>query len=108
VTPEPLEGHNRRTATRIVTAVLVFHSLALGAGYWVLDRAVHPARAAVAADLRASAPRNAAVPFAPEATPSSRPDLPAWLLQAQHADTAAPWRVDGQGHVHFNRTERAR
>jgi hypothetical protein len=94
-----LQQRNRRSAARIVSAVLLFHSLALYGGYRVLDSALHP-------DPSAAAPaeRNRLSKAPPSVTPSpplkaTQPDWPAWVAAAQSHDTAAPWRVDAQGRV---------
>lgn len=106
VDAEALALRNRVTARRIVGAVLVFHSLALFSGYLVLDRALHP-------------DRSAANPVAQRSWPSETPPAPvrvdtssappsdglAWVTAAQSRDTAAPWRVDAHGHVHFESKE---
>lgn len=97
--PQALQQRNRRSAARIVTAVLLFHSLALYGGYRVLDRALHPDPS-----VAAPAERNLLSKAPPPVSPSpplmaTQPDWPAWVSAAQSHDTAAPWRVDTQGRV---------
>lgn len=99
-----LRVRNRRTATRLVTAVLLFHSLALASGVWLLrqasgERAEHPRVTTLAA--AGGRERVAETPGAPrdevrEERPSALPD---WVLQSSRFDTPAPWRTDGSGHV---------
>lgn len=101
---------NRRTATRLVTGVLLFHTLALASGVWLLRQAsgarsdeglramavaVSGGRGGVAAtpDAIRDAPREAIR----EAQPPSA--LPDWVLQANRTDTPAPWRTDDSGYV---------
>lgn len=92
-------ARNRRSATRLLAAVLLFHGLALGAGAWVLRQATH----ADTVPVHATAPVQRSVPGgvqkAPPRADVAPPDLPRWVLQARHHDTAAPWAVDAQGHV---------
>lgn len=103
-----LARRNRVTARRIVGAVLVFHSLALFSGYLVLDRALHPDRPAadrVAQRSLPSATPPAPVPVRVDSSTAPPSDGLAWVTAAQSRDTAAPWRVDAHGHVHFESKE---
>lgn len=94
-----LSARNRRSAARLLAAVLLFHGLALGAGAWVLRQATH----ADTVPLHATGPLQLTAPGgvqkAPPRADVAPPDLPRWVLQARHHDTAAPWAVDAQGHV---------
>jgi|GEM_PF-6427888 hypothetical protein len=105
MTPASLDVRNRRTATRIVGAVLVFHSLALGAGVWVLRAATQAdsamARAAMP-PVRTPAASVVAAPSDLAGAVQLRAELPDWVLKAGASDAAAPWRVDARGHVVLN------
>lgn len=94
-----LSARNRRSAARLLAAVLLFHGLALGAGAWVLRQATHADTVPVHATVPLRLPAPGGVQKAPPRADVSPPDLPRWVLQARHHDTAAPWAVDAQGHV---------
>lgn len=111
VDAEALAQRNRVTARRIVGAVLVFHSLALFSGYLVLDRALHPDRTAADRVAQRSLPSGtqpAPAPVRVDTSTAPSSDGLAWVTAAQSRDTAAPWRVDAHGHVHFDHTELSR
>lgn len=109
MTPAPLDERNRRTAVRIVGAVMVFHGLLLALAMMVLGHALHPPEHPM--PRQASAPPSAVPWAAVAALPSPRATqgdaLPDWVRQAQRQDTAAPWQVDAQGHVQW-RAQQAR
>ncbi len=106
--PRALAQRNRTTARRIIGAVLAFHSMALFGGYLVLDRALHPdlpASDRAALGPLPTATRPAPAPARVNTTAATPTEAPAWLTAARSQDTAAPWRVDAQGHVHWDAAE---
>lgn len=109
MTPAPLDERNRRTAGRIVGAVMVFHGLLLVLAMLVLNHAMQPPVHPMPRQV--SAPSSALPWAAAAAQPSPRAEqggaLPDWVRQAQRQDTAAPWQVDAQGHVQW-REQQAR
>lgn len=102
---QDLQVRNRRTATRLVTGVLLFHTLALASGVWLLRQAsgvsADEGPQAMTAALTGGREGLAATPDAPRASVREEPSsgLPEWVLQAQRSDTPAPWRTDVSGHV---------
>lgn len=103
--PQDLRVRNRRTATRLVTGVLLFHTLALASGVWLLRQAsgvrTDEGPQAMTVALTGGREGFAATPDVPREAIREQPlsGLPEWVLQANRSDTPAPWRTDDSGHV---------